>query len=493
MTFCAVYILVTEVIMEAKIIKGYSPERLFAFFEEITKIPRGSGNEAGIAAWLENFARERGLYCVRDGINNVFIKRPATKGHENEPAVLLQGHTDMVCEKNSDVDFDFEKDPLDIYIDGNGFLRARGTTLGADNGVAVAIMLTLLDGEVSELPALECLFTTQEETGLDGAKAFDYSLVSARKMINLDSENDSEVIVGCAGGTFQRISLPLTRIAFEGEALKLSLGGLMGGHSGENINSGRANANKLLGRALLEIGVACPFNLISISGGSKDNAIPREAEATVAVKDAECFKRVASEVIARIASELSEEDSNFFMNIECADTPVNMADRVSTDKICGFISSVKNGVIAMSTNIKGLVEFSRNLGIISTEGDTVNFIFSTRSAIDSQLDFAERELGSLASLLGGSMEKLGRYPGWEYARVSPLREKFFEVYYSTTGKDPVSNVIHAGLECGIIKSGIPDMDIISIGPSMRDIHSPDEALDLASLEKTWKIVCGLLK
>ncbi|MBE6538381.1 MAG: aminoacyl-histidine dipeptidase [Ruminococcaceae bacterium] len=479
--------------MEAKIIKGYSPERLFAFFEEITKIPRGSGNEAGIAAWLENFARERGLYCVKDEVNNVFIKCPATKGYENEPAVLLQGHTDMVCEKNSDVDFDFEKDPLDIYIDDNGFLRARGTTLGADNGVAVAIMLSLLDGELSEHPALECLFTVEEETGLDGAKAFDYSLVGAKKMINLDSENDGEVIVGCAGGTFQRVSLSLDRVDFNGVALRISLGGLMGGHSGENINSGRANANKLLGRALLEIGTACPFNLVSISGGSKDNAIPREAEAIVAVSDAVHFEKVASDVIAKIRGELSDEDSSFFMRIEKADSAEKMATKASTDKICGFISSVQNGVIAMSTNIKGLVEFSRNLGIITTDGDTVNFIFSTRSAIDSQLDFAERELGSLASLLGGSMEKLGRYPGWEYARVSPLREKFFAVYRSLVGKDPESNVIHAGLECGIIKSHIPDMDIISIGPGMRDIHSPDEALDLASLERTWKVVCGLLK
>ncbi|MBQ8208919.1 MAG: aminoacyl-histidine dipeptidase [Clostridia bacterium] len=479
--------------MKANIIKGYYPERVFAFFEEIAKIPRGSGNEEKIALWIGNFAKERGLFCIRDAVNNVFIRGEATKGYENEPAVLLQGHTDMVCEKNADVDFDFEKDPIDIYVDDKGFLRARGTTLGADNGVAVAIMLALLDGEPCEHPALECLFTVQEETGLDGAKAFDYSVVTARRMINLDSENDGEVIVGCAGGSFHKVSLPLSMIDFDGRAVRISIGGLMGGHSGENINSGRANANKLLGRALLQIGEACPLNLISIEGGSKDNAIPREASAIISVSDLSAFERIAETVRSAISCELSEDDGGFFMKWEKTEASAKMADRESTDRICGFISSVQNGVIAMSTNISGLVEFSRNLGIISTDGDAVNFVFSSRSAIDSQLDFSASELGSLARIFGGSIEEQGRYPGWEYAKVSSLREKFFEVYRALNGCDPEANVIHAGLECGIIKSNIPDMDIISIGPGMRDIHSPDEALDLSSLERTWKIVCGLLK
>ncbi|MEE0970602.1 MAG: aminoacyl-histidine dipeptidase [Clostridia bacterium] len=479
--------------MEAKIIKGYSPARIFAFFEEIAKIPRGSGNEKGIADYLENFAHERGLYCYRDEINNVFIKGEATEGYENEPAVLLQGHTDMVCEKNSDVEFDFENDPIDIYVDDKGFLRAKGTTLGADNGVAVAIMLALLDGEKCEHPKLECLFTTQEETGLDGAKAFDYSLVSARKMINLDSENDGEVIVGCAGGTFHRADFELNMVPFKGEAVKISIGGLMGGHSGENINSGRANANKLLGRVLLMADRACPINLVHIEGGSKDNAIPREAWAIVSTENKDTLYDICENVKSAVRSELSKEDYSFYMRLENVPVPEKMADRDSTRRIIGFISSVQNGVIAMSTNIKGLVEFSRNLGIISTDGSKVGFVFSTRSAIESQLDFASSELESLVSLLSGSIEHLGRYPGWEYAKVSPLREKFFAVYKELTGNDPEANVIHAGLECGIIKSKLNDMDIISIGPGMRDIHSPDEALDLSSLERTWKIVCGLLK
>ncbi len=479
--------------MKPSIIKGYSPEKLFYFFEEITKIPRGSGNEEAIAKWIEEFALARGLFCIRDKVNNVFVRKEATAGYENEPAVLLQGHTDMVCEKNSDVDFDFEKDAINIYVDENGFLRARGTTLGADNGVAVAMMLALLDGECGEHPALECLFTVEEETGLDGAKAFDYSAIKARRMINLDSEDDGEVVVGCAGGNFHKVTLPLTLCGFSGAALKISVGGLMGGHSGANIDSGRANANKLLGRALLQIGAVCSINLVSIEGGSKDNAIPREASAVISVQDTVKFGEMFEKIVAEIRNELSEEDSGFFMRCEETEKTEKMADRESTERVISFISSVQNGVLAMSTNIAGLVEFSRNLGIISTEGDNACFIFSARSAIDSQLDFAAAEIEALARRFGGRAEQMGRYPGWEFARISPLREKYLDIFKKMNGIDPKVTVIHAGLECGIIKSHISDMDIISIGPGMRDIHSPDEALDLDSFEKTWKIVCELLK
>ncbi len=482
--------------MKPSVIKGYSPEKLFYFFEEITKIPRGSGNEEAIAKWIEKFAIERGLFCVRDDVNNVFIRTEATKGYENEPAVLLQGHTDMVCEKNSDVDFDFEHDAINIYVDEHGFLRAKGTTLGADNGVAVAMMLALLDGECEEHPAVECLFTTEEETGLDGAKAFDYSVVKARRMINLDSEDDGEVVVGCAGGNFHKVTLPLSLCTFSGTAVKISIGGLMGGHSGANINSGRANANKLLGRALLQIGNVCGLNLVSIEGGSKDNAIPREASAALSVSDVKKFGEIFEKIACEIKNELSGEDGGFFMKWEVCENCEKcekMADDESTCRIISFISSVQNGVLAMSTNIDGLVEFSRNLGIISTEGDKVSFIFSARSAIDSRLDFAAAEIESLARIFGGSSEQMGRYPGWEFAKISPLRKKYLDIFRKMNGYDPSVNVIHAGLECGIIKSHIPNMDIISIGPGMRDIHSPDEALDLASFEKTWKIVCAMLK
>lgn len=475
------------------IINGYEPKKLFSFFEEITKIPRGSGHEEKIAAWLENFASERGLPCYRDEINNVFITCPASRGYEDKPAVILQGHTDMVCEKNSDVKFDFENDPLDIYVDADGFLRAKGTTLGADDGIAVATMLALLDGECDNHPALECLFTVQEETGLDGAKFFDFSRVKARTMINLDSEEEGVVTVGCAGGIFHRVSFGLNREKHNGTAVRIIMTGLMGGHSGENINSGRANANKLMGRALVSVSRDVDLRLIEISGGSKDNAIPREAEALVSVSDYDEFIASAEKVRKAIIGELFSSDYSFKMTWKKEETSICAADKETTDRVITFLASVGNGVLAMSRDVEGLVGFSRNTGIVRTANDEVSFVFSARSALESQLDFADTELTAFASVLGGKTKLLGRYPGWEYAEKSPLRDKFFKVYEELTGKKPKANVIHAGLECGIIKSKLGDMDVISIGPSMKDIHSPDEALDLSSFERLWKLVTLLLK
>lgn len=474
------------------VINGYEPKRLFEIFEEITRIPRGSFHEERIADFLCEFAEARGLEFYRDDMHNVLIKCGAEGGERYEamPPVLLQGHTDMVCEKNSDVDFDFEKDPLDIYVDDDGFLRARGTTLGGDDGAAVAIMLALLDGECEAHPALECLFTVQEETGLDGAKNFDYGRISARSMINLDSESDGIATAGCAGGIFHVAKFPLVRESAEGgEAARIRIGGLAGGHSGENINSGRANANKLMGRVLLSCG---GVRIVSIDGGSKDNAIPRECEAVVVAENYDELYARLNALSEEIKNELSSDDSEFFMTCERAEAS-RAASADDSRRILSFIASVHNGVIEMSKNIDGLVEFSRNLGIIRTENDRMRFVFSARSAIESQLDAADTELKNLVLTCGGVCELEGRYPGWEYAKSSALRDKYFEVYRSLTGRDASANVIHAGLECGIIKSHVPDMDMISIGPDMRDIHSPSEALSLSSFARTWLVVCGLLK
>ena len=268
------------------IIQGRKPERFFRYFEEISAIPRESYHEEKIADYLVNFAKERNLEWYRDDTNNVFIKAPATAGMENKAPVLLQGHTDMVCEKNSGVEHDFSKDPLKLYLDGD-LLRARGTTLGADDGCAVAMMLTLLDGELAAHPPIECLFTAAEETGMDGAKNFDYSLISARRMINLDIDSLGNIFCGCAGGVRSDLTLAYTGVDFAGDALSVKLTGLVGGHSGSDINKGRANANKLMGRLLASLLSKTDARLVSVNGGSKENAIPRECEAIVAVSDAE--------------------------------------------------------------------------------------------------------------------------------------------------------------------------------------------------------------
>ena len=473
------------------VIKEREPASVFRFFEEISAIPRPSYHEAKIADYLERFAADRGLECYRDGVHNVLIKAPATKGFEDREPILFQGHTDMVCEKDADVVHDFLRDPLKLWVDGD-LLRARGTTLGADNGIAVAIMLALLDGMVAEHPAYECLFTTAEEVGLDGANAFDYTRITARRMVNLDSEELGEVTCGCAGGVRSDLKLHFEAWPFDGTALRISIGGLMGGHSGANIHCGRANANKLMGRLLATLSPQ-DFRLVSVDGGSKDNAIPRECVAVIAVLDVEAACSRLNRVAAAIAEELVCEDAGFTVSIENVDAPAKMISRNDTIRICALLACTPNGVLAMNRDVPSLVEFSRNLGVVRTEEGVMTFVFSTRSGMESRLDASIAELHALARAMGCSSEHHGRYPGWNFAPVSPLREAYLAAYREVTGKDAEVNIIHAGLECGIIYSHIPDMDIISIGPTLTDIHSPAEAMHLTDTEVFCKTLIRLIE
>ncbi len=477
------------------IIKNRKNEKLFNYFEEICAIPRGSGNEKGIADYIEGFAKDRGLFCVRDAADNVFVRIEGSEGREKEDAILLQGHTDMVCEKNSDTEHDFERDPLKLYIDENGWLRAKGTTLGADNGVAVALMLLVLDGGLESHPAVECLFTTSEEVGLDGAKAFDYSVVKATGMINLDSEAEGIVTVSCAGGVRSDLMMKAERITFEGEALEIKLTGLAGGHSGAEINCGRANANKLMGRILTSLLGDINYNLVTIEGGSKDNAIPRECRALIAVK-AEDADAAAAKVKAEadaIYAELSDCDKSMVVECKKTDAPDKMLDGEYTRYAVTLPAVATNGVMAMSRDIEGLVEYSRNLGVIKDNGEEIEFIFSSRSSVESRIDAYCQELDAIEAITGCETKHYSRYPGWKYEKESVLRDKYVESARRVLGKEAIVEAIHAGLECGIIKSSIPYMDIISIGPDMKGIHSPDEALDLDSFERLWFVIEDMLK
>lgn len=473
------------------IIKNRKPQSVFRYFEEISAIPRGSYNEAEIASYLEAFAKERGLECYRDAVHNVLIKAPASKGMEHAPTLMLQGHTDMVCEKNGDVEHDFTKDPLKLYLDGK-YLRARGTTLGGDNGIAVAIMLALLDGEIAEHPAYECLFTTAEEVGLDGAHAFDYSRISARRMINLDSEEQGVVTVGCAGGIRSDLTLRYRSVPFRGACVRVEIKGLMGGHSGANIDSGRANANKLMGRILAALREKTEVCLVSLTGGSKDNAIPRECTACLAVPNADVAIDLIAEQAERIAEELGADDRGFTVICETEAEEATMMSAEQTEQVISVLCCAANGVLEMSRQVKGLVEFSRNLGVIQHEAGKLTMVFSSRSSIENQLDASVRELDLLAKLTGFESRHYSRYPGWNYAPSSPLRDRYLEVYRRLTGREARVDIIHAGLECGVISSHLPDMDMISIGPDMKDIHSPDEALDLDSVEEFWKVLEALI-
>ncbi len=466
------------------VINGRKPEQIFRFFEDICAIPHGSGNEKGIADYIENFAKERGFEYTRDKVNNIFVKMPATNGRENEPSVMLQAHTDMVCEKNADTVHDFLTDPLDLYVE-DGWLHARGTTLGADDGIGVAIMLALLDGAAESHPALECLFTVSEETGMDGVINFDFSQAGARRLINLDAAEVDTVIAGCAGGVRSRIKFELERVANEKKALEIKICGLAGGHSGENIKDGRANANKLMGRLLAQLG---ELSLISINGGGKTNAIPRECVATVALDDVDGAKAVIKNYEAEIKNELASFDAGFEIKVTELGIPEEAFSKEDTRRVVSFIQCVANGVLKMSNKVNGLVEYSRNLGVITTNNGKIEFSFLARSGINAQLDDSCRELEALASLCSAKVFYDERYGGWDFAEKSPLRESYAAAYEEITGKAPKIESIHAGLECGFIIDSIPDMDIISVGPNEIDIHSPDERLELASVELIFKVI-----
>lgn len=479
------------------VVNGYEPEKFFHYFEDLAAIPHGSGNEAAVSDWLVSFAQARGLEYVRDEWNNVLIRMPATAGREGEPALLLQGHTDMVCEKNRDTEHDFLTEGLKLEV-RDGWLHAKGTTLGGDDGVAVAAMLTVLDGGVKSNPPIECLFTATEETGLIGATNFDYSHIRARRMINMDNETLSAVIAGCAGGIRSEISMPVSTVPYRQDRLEINLKGLCGGHSGECIHLGRANANRLMGRILLALYNAHPFRIVEIEGGTKDNAIPRESRAVIATDFVEDSKAFLAAQADMVAAELGEDDKNFTLTVTDAPSGGELAramDTLATSRMLALLNVVTDGVLSMSHGVAGLVEFSRNLGVvgIDTENMRFNCVYSSRSAIEAQLDASVAQLDAFASLVGAKTRHYSRYPGWNFQKDSAIRDAYLASYRRVMGEDAAVTLIHAGLECGIIKANIPDMDAISVGPDMEGLHSPDERLELASCEKFWQIVAGVIE
>ena len=472
------------------LIHGREPQSVFRFFEEICAIPHPSYHEEKIADYLVDFAKARGLEYVRDELHNVLIRKPATKGLEEVEPILFQGHTDMVCEKNGDVEHDFLSDPLKLFLDGD-LLGAKGTTLGGDDGIAVAMMLAILDGAMERHPAVECLFTVSEEVGLNGAHGFDYSHLRARRMVNLDSEALGVITAGCAGGVRSELTMTPARVPFRygmGIPMRVTVKGLVGGHSGCDIHTGRANANKLMGRLLsMPADTGWTVNIVSLSGGSKDNAIPRECEATFIASDPDCYKQILY-TAAMIRKELVCEDEGFTVSFEDVSAPDTMLSDEDSARAIAILSCAANGVLAMNKDDRSLVEYSRNLGVVRTDAQTgeITFVFSSRSPMESRLDASIAELDALAAITGCKTCHHSRYPGWSYAPTSVLRDAYCAAYRDVTGKDAHVEVIHAGLECGIIYSKLPDMDMISIGPTMYDIHSPKERLDLASVEIFWR-------
>ena len=477
--------------------EGFKYRGLMDYFEKISAIPRATFEEEKIAQYICDFANERGLFCIKDDYNNVFVRLPASVGREGEDAILLQGHTDMVCEKNAGVEHDFSKDGIELY-ESNGFLRAKGTTLGADNGVAVAIMLYILDGAEGLLeshPTIECLFTASEEKGLVGAGKFDYSVVTATKMINMDSADEGEIIVGCAGGQRSELHFSAITDICTMPTLKISVKGLFGGHSGEDINKGRANANKLMGRVLNEISKRYDIRLISLFGGSKDNAISRECEAVIAVDEPEKVFELCAELEKDIKNEIISDDSGFCLCVEYWKNENSVSfNLVDTKKIIFFLATVADGTFKYCDGLSSVVEYSRNLGIVEADSKSASvvFVFMVRSAKDSQIKASSSEFDAYAAQLGFEHKIVSSYSGWDGSFDSPLCKRYADCYKEIFGRECRVNVIHAGLECGIIKKSCPKLDIISCGAMVLDLHSPDESLNIASFERFFTVILYML-
>ncbi len=476
------------------VIDGYEPKRLFEIFEEISSIPRGSGNEKEIADYICSFAKDLGLFCLRDQNNNVFVRKNAGKGYENAPAFLLQGHTDMVCEKNAVTVHDFATDPIKLYVDG-GFLKAKGTTLGADDGVAVAMMLALLESS-EDMPTLECLFTVEEETSLKGAESFDYSVVTARKMINMDSEDEGVAVVSSAGGADVLLELLTDRIPCPDRPIRIKVTGLMGGHSGCDIHTCRQNANRLMGRILSRLYAKKPFNLVSIDGGNMKNAIARECVAEISVIDRDIIENELDILRAELEAELCEEDKKLKIYLDKGRASQKMLTYKDTSSVISLLTLTPNGVFSMSPVFDRLVRTSCNCGVVETSEDSVRIWIKTRSSQNSEHEYLISVLRRFGTVFGARFELSGVYEAWDYVENSPLARDFLRIYselFGDLGITPRTEAIHAGLECGTIISRLGGCDAIAIGPNVYDIHSPDERLDLESFERFWKLVLALIR
>ena len=477
----------------SKILGHLEPQAVFHYFEEIAAIPHGSRNTKKIADYCEQFAKDRGLQHTRDASDNVIIVKPAAKGYETAAPVVLQGHLDMVCEKAPGCTKDMETEGLDL-VEENGWVYARGTTLGGDDGIAVAMMLALLDEKDLPAPRLECIITSDEEIGMLGAAVLQPTLVTGRNMINLDSEAEGVFTVSCAGGASANVSIGLTSAPCALACAHLTVSGLIGGHSGQEIDKGRANANLLLGRVLDAMQKKLSYRLVSAAGGLKDNAIPNASEAVLALReeDLSAAREIAAACEADFRKEYAAADPGVTIALEPAPACEQALTEEATLRVIHFLLLVPNGIAAMSMDIPGLVQTSCNLGIFHVEDGVLTAVSSVRSSVSSQKQMLLVRIDALAQLLGGSLHVTGAYPAWEYRRESPLRDKLAAVYTQQTGKEPKIEAIHAGLECGLFAGQLPGLDCVSFGPDLVDIHTTREKMSISSVQRTWQFLLGAL-
>ena len=474
------------------ILSNLEPKRVFEIFEEMCAIPHGSANTKAISDWCVAFGEKLGLEHYQDEANNVILIAPATPGYEDAPAVILQGHVDMVCEKEADCAKDMDKEGLDLFVDGD-LVGAKGTTLGGDDGIAVAMALAALEDTTVQHPRLEVVLTTDEEIGMLGAVVLDVTPLQGRTMLNIDSEEEGIFTVGCAGGSSVFCHLPLLRENFSGETLAVRVSGLVGGHSGVEINKGHANANVLMGRLLRAMSAVTELRLVSAEGGSKDNAIPRACQATVVAMG------IGLERINDIAAQLQQEVRETYDEpealVQAFDVDAlggNALTTAATADVISLLCAAPNGVQAYCPDMPELVQTSLNLGIAKL-GDRFTATFSVRSSVNAEKEGLITKLKELADFYNGTYSQSGTYPAWEFKKDSRLRDVMVPIYTRMFGKEPKVRAIHAGLECGLLGDKLPGLDCVSIGPQMHDIHTSREKLEIASTKRTWDFLLEVLK
>lgn len=474
-------------------IQGIDDARVFEYFKEICSIPRGSGNMEKISEYCMNFAKKHSLKANRDEYNNVIIFKDGTKGYENSKPVILQGHLDMVCQKEEGYEIDFERDGLSIYEE-DGYLKARGTTLGADNGIAVAMIMVILESDNISHPPIEAVFTTDEEIGMIGAGKLAFDLLKGRKMINIDCEDPKEITVSCAGGSDFLMTIPLDYKKVCGTKVKITVKGLKGGHSGVEINSGRVNSNILMGRLLNKMRGSFEFDLVNISGGDKANAIPLMTTAEVVTENSEEFIKELELYVDTVKEEIKSREPQFSVSTEIyEEKEYEVLKKETRDKIIYTLLTVPNGVMEMSMEIENLVETSLNLGILKTEDNKVLMHFALRSNKQSALDFLEERLRIFSIHNEFSYKTGGHYPPWEFKNNSELQEIYKEEFKKKFGFEPEVVAIHAGLECGIFASKIENLDCIAIGPEMEAIHTVNERLSISSVKEMFDLILNVLQ
>lgn len=480
-----------------RVLEGLKPERVMYYFEEISKIPRCSYDEQRISNYLVNLGKNLGLEVIQDEALNVIIKKPAYKGYENSPIVILQGHMDMVGEKTNDSNHNFSKDPIKMEIDGD-YIIARETTLGADNGIAVAMALAILESKDIPHPTLEVLITSNEESGMSGAEALSPSNIEGKILINIDSEEEGKILVSCAGGERNIITIPIEwkELSEKKELYELIVTGLKGGHSGMEINKSRGNANKIMGRILNTLNRSVDIDLCYIEGGSKSNAIPRYAKIIVGIprSDIEETKGIISNIEKDLKFELNSSDKDIKLGInKIQNNRYRAFSKDTKEKIIASLMLLPNGVHSMSMDIEGLVESSNNVGVIKTVEDEIAIEISIRSSVGTLKSYISNQIRLLAEIMEIKWERLSSYPAWEYSKESYIRDIFKETYKDIYGKDIDITAIHAGLECGLFKEKFGDMDMVSFGPNMYGVHAPGEKLSISSTERTYELLLKVLE